>query len=149
MSWTRDDYKRMIGLKGRRKGKKRKKMSGRGLGTKDALAGALLLGRMMSKKNRNAKQRSAIIDTMDNSQMKQFGRVMKSFISSKYKMPRQYLKKLKRDRHFVTAMMDPRVPLATKKKILSQKGGFIPAILPAILKTVAAPLLGNIVSKIF
>lgn len=123
-----------------------KKSAGKLSGT--PMANALFLARMVSKKNRNARQRKAIIDTMDRSQMNQFGQVMKKFMKSDYKMPRKDLNRLKKDRAFVSALMDSRVPLETKKKILRQKGGFL-GILPAVLKTVAAPILGSIASKLF
>lgn len=115
------------------------------------LTNALFLARMLTKKNRNAKQRNAIIDTMDNNQMNQFARVVKQFMSSDYKMPAKHMKRLQKDNKFVRALINPKVPLSTRKQILqqSQRGGFIGAVLPMLLKSVAAPLLGSVAGKLF
>lgn len=145
--WSREDYKKMIGLKGKKaKRKRRVKMSGGAALSLPTMNDAVLLARMLTKKNRNAKQRNAIIDTMDNAQMNQFGKMVKQFMSSDYKMPAKHLKRLQRDNKFVKALMDPRVPLVTRKKILqqTQKGGFLGAVLPMLLKSVAAPILGKL-----
>ena len=153
MNLTREDYKAMIGLKKRAKSKRKRKsgvrMAGGYMPGGNVMANALFLARMLTKKNQNAKQRDAIVNTMDNKQMNQLSKVFKTFWKSNQQMPKKHLKRLQKDRRFVEAMMNPKIPLGIKKKILTQKGGILGALLPMVLKSVAAPILGGIAGKLF
>jgi len=55
-------------------------------------------------------------------------------------------KKLKRHAKSIRTLGDPRVNLRNKKKLLNQKGGFLPALLAPILST-AVGLIGGLLNR--
>ena len=82
--WTREDYARMIGLSGASKKKLKKK---KGIYIKGgARIEGLMLAKLIGQKNRNKSQRKALISTMNNTQLKGVGRILRSFMNSKYKL---------------------------------------------------------------
>ena len=54
---------------------------------------------------------------------------------------------LSTNQEFVKAVVENKVPIATKKKIFKQKGGILPMLLPFAAKA-ALPLAGSILSGI-
>ena len=153
---TRKDYARMIAgsKKGRRSGKRRhSRQLGRrrrkrvGKLTGGVMIPDLLLANLISRDNRNAIQRQALIDTMNMQQMRRIGRVVRGFLNSRYKMSNKQLKALAKNRDFVMALVNRNVPLTTKKQVLKQKGGFLGALLPLATSVLAKPLT-SLIGKI-
>lgn len=148
--WTRADYARMINMdtartrrhRGKRAGGSGRRMRGGMLGP--ILRDGVLLSHLMSSKNKNARQRAAIIDTLSPVQMKSVGRAVGAFLNSEYKLPKARIKQLIRDKQFVEAIMRGKGPLETRKKILKQKGGILPALLPLAVKTLGPMVLGSL-----
>lgn len=130
-TWTRNDYMRMIGLEKKRKKKPKKK--------DNSLAEAIMLSKLVGNSNRNKAQRLAVIDSLNSRQMVGMGRLVKIFIKSKYPLPENKIKQLVRDKKFISAFFDNKVPVDTRKRILSQKGGVLGFVLP-----LAANLLGGL-----
>ena len=162
--YSREDYARMIGIKRKKKkgkgiskrrrnqrGGKRKKNKKVKIKGSPSLYLGLVLGKMLSKKNPNSKQRNAILDTMNGSQMKAVTGVIRRFIASKEteSLPKKQLKQLAKDQKFINALIHEKTPLNIKKDILGQKGGFITNLLPTIMKTIGHTLLGGIAGKLF
>lgn len=145
---TREDYKKLIMGKSKKsrgrklKSKKSKKMRG-GLIIPD-----LLLAKLISSENRNRMQRQAVIDSMNKVQMAKIGRVIRKFVNSQYNLSPSQLKALTKNRAFLKALMTDKVPLETKKRILTQKGGFLGALLPIAVNAIAGPVAG-LLKKIF
>lgn len=150
---TRGDFARMIGLKKAKKQKRKRKTKQTGSGKlSPALMTGLVLGRMLSNKNKNVKMKKAIVDTMNGGQMNAITGVVKKFVDKRHStsgLPKKYLTRLADDTKFVNALLRAKTPLNIKKKILTQEGGFIAALLPTILKTVGTTLLGGIAEKLF
>ena len=152
---TRKDYARMIAgsKKSRRSGKRRQsKQLGRKKRRVGKLTGGvmipdLLLANLISRDNRNAIQRQALIDTMNMQQMRRIGRVVRGFLNSRYKMSNKQLRALAKNRDFVMALVNRNVPLTTKKQVLKQKGGFLGALLPLATSVLAKPLT-SLIGKI-
>lgn len=55
--------------------------------------------------------------------------------------------RLKRHRGKLRQLVSPRTTLAKKRKILGQRGGFLPALLPLLISTVG-PLVGGIAKAV-
>lgn len=87
------------------------------------------------------KQRHAVIDTMNNGQMKAVGTLVKSFLNNKIPVNDKALKKLKKDRKYLYGLINKKSTNSNKKKILKQKGGAIIApILGALLPALVGPI---------
>ena len=154
---TRKDYENLIitekGLKKKKtvKGKKKAHCApmrgggGGGVKRKDPFLKNIHLFGMISNKNANAKQRQALVESMNNSQLGAIKNVTKKFLASDYVVPAPVLKRLVKDRDLLYELIGKKTPVTRQKSILNQTGGFIHALLPLALKA-AAPLLGNLLS---
>ena len=153
-TWTRRDYIEAIGMNNRRK-RSTPKRRRRALGTRHVLTGkhgklleAALLSKMIgSKKNRA--QKMAVIDSLDNTQMKGMGNLFKMFMKTRYPLPNQKIKQLVRDKKFISSFIDHRIPVATRRLLLKQKGGILGAILPIAGRLIGSSILGPLLGKIF
>ena len=145
---TRKDYERIIGIA---KGGVKKRPS-RNKGKRGGQRGGItmpdiLLAKMISNDNKNKLQREAIIDTMNESQMKRMSKMVKLFLESRTELPPKTINMLSANQEFVKAIVKNKVPIAMKKKIFKQKEGILPMLLPFAAK-VALPLAGLILSGI-
>ena len=147
---TRSDYKELIGLKaGRGKRKKWGKRSVKGGGkTRSHLPEAMMLAHMMSKTNKNAKQRKAIIDSLNATQMRDVGHLVRGVLNVRRKLPEKQINQLIRDRKFIDAIVKGKGALSTRKKILSDQRGGFPGILFPLAAQLAAPVIGEL-GKLF
>ena len=128
---SRKDYQNLIGIANEKKkprAKRRRKTNQRG----GITVPDLLLAKMISNDNRNQLQRDAMIDTMNKSQVRRMGKLVKL---------------LSKNQEFVKAITENKVPVSTKKRIFKQKGGILPMLLPFAAKA-AAPLAGSLLSGI-
>ena len=146
---TRKDYEALMYGDG---GKRRRRRSHRGGGavTRGGRISpeTFMLAHLMSKANKNAKQRKAVVDSMNASQMKHVGRLVRGVLNTRRKLPKKQLRQLIRDRNFIDALVKGKGSLDTRKKILKdQRGGFIGALLP-IAASLAAPAIQTL-GKIF
>ena len=74
---TRSDYEELIGLKGGWGKRRWRKRSVKGGGKMmNHLPEAMMLAHMMSKTNKNAKQRKAIVDSLNATQMQDVGHLV-------------------------------------------------------------------------
>ena len=138
--WTRADYQAMIGLKKKTKrdmNKMRRKLN------KSHLQ-SVMLANLLGKNNKNAQQRRAIASTLSKSQMNGMGIIWKKFLTSQYPLPNRQIKQLIRDKKLIDSFFNARIPTETRRKILTQKGGILPFLLPLAAKAVVGPLLGKI-----
>ena len=139
--WTQSDYEAMIGLKK----KKRKGNLKRGKLNKSHLQSAILAN-LMGNNNKNVPQRRAIASTLSKSQMNGMGIIWKKFLTSQYPLPNRQIKQLIRDKKLIDSFFNARIPTETRRKILTQKGGILPFLLPLTAKAVVGPLLGKLLS---
>ena len=143
---TRSNYEELIGLKGGRG--KRKKRSVKGGGKTSHLPEAMMLAHMMSKTNKNAKQRKAIIDSLNATQMRDVGHLVRGVLNVRRKLPEKQINQLIRDRKFIDAIVKGKGALSTRKKILSDQRGGFPGILFPLAAQLAAPVIGQL-GKLF
>lgn len=80
--------------------------------------------------------------------MNGIGKAFGKFLSLKKQLPRNKLKQLIRDQHLVEAVIKGYGPLSSRKQYLNQKGGFLPAILPLVAKTLGPSLVAPLIGKI-
>ena len=103
------------------------------------LVEAILLSQMIANKKKKSKQRNAIIDSLNNRQIKCIGQVLGKVMVSKKKkkLPIAKMRQLIRDRKFINAIVSGQGSLLTRKKILKQQGGFLSILggllLPALM----------------
>ena len=150
MKWSRLDYEAMIELRDerqKRKKKKRQKKKSMGgvLPMTKALLHSMMLAKLLGRDNKNAQQKRAIAATLTKSNMNGMGRLWKTFLNSKYPLPRKQIKQLIRDKKLINSFFDARIPLDTRRRIVAQEGGFLGFLLPLMSK-VAAPLVGKLLS---
>ena len=134
------DYEAMIGLK-----KKRKRKGNLKKLNKSHLQSAVLAN-LMGNNNKNVPQRRAIASTLSKSQMNGMGVIWKKFLTSQYPLPNRQIKQLIRDKKLIDSFFNARIPTETRRKILTQKGGILPFLLPLAAKAVVGPLLGKLLS---
>ena len=67
--------------------------------------GAMMLAHMMSKMSKNAKQRKAIIDSLNATQMRDVGHLMRGVPNVCRKLPKKQINQLIRDRKFIDAIV--------------------------------------------
>ena len=147
---TRSDYEELIGLKaGRGKRKKWGKRSLKGGGkTRSHLPEAMMLAHMMSKTNKNAKQRKAIVDSLNATQMRDVGHLVRGVLNVRRKLPEKQINQLIRNRKFIDAIVKGKGALSTRKKILSDQRGGFPGILFPLAAQLAALVIGEL-GKLF
>ena len=105
--WAKSDYQKML--------PKKKKKSGKWF--KDNLH---VFG-MLSKTNKNKKQREAVIDLMNKNQVNGVKKLADQFLKARYSVPTLQLKKLKKDRNFIQSIASSTTPWNSKKEIIKQK----------------------------
>ena len=142
---TRKDYEKMI-FSGTSAPGKRGRVSKRQKG--GIMVDDLVLAKMIGQNNRNARQRRAIAETMNNSQIRKLGYIIRDFLNSNYKLTGDQIKKLTRNKKFISALINPKVPSHLKKEIYVQKGGFLGALLPIAAKVLGPVLLGPLAKKL-
>lgn len=153
---TETDYKKLIKM-----GKSKKKMRGGGRnlqndedssenqkiklprGVSQKLAKNIHFIGLLGSKNPNKKQKKALLDTINKTQINAIGELTGNLLNGRYNVPKSVLKKLSKDKDSLYALADKKKPISKKKKILEQKGGFLGALLPLL------PLALPILKKIF
>lgn len=105
----------------------------------------VMLSQMLAR--RKGKSRHALIDGLTNSQMNGIGKAFGKFLRLQKKLPDKRIKQLIRDQQLVNAIVQGHGPLRTRKKILKQKGGFLPAILPMAAKMLGPMLLPGLMKN--
>ena len=88
---------------------------------------------VLDKTNKNVKQRNKLINSLSEHQMKGVEHLANNFLQKKYNTKGINLNKLKKDRKFIYNLAKAGTSLATKKKILKQKGGILHMLLPLAL----------------
>ena len=107
-----------------------------------------MLVHMMSKTNKNAKQRKAIVDSLNATQMQDVGHLVRGVLNVHHKLPEKQINQLIRDRKFIDAIVKGKGALSTRKKILSDQRGGFPGILFPLAAQLAAPVIGQL-GKLF
>ena len=95
---------------------------------------------LLTKCIKNKIRRNYLIDFANKDELKAISEVMLNVLSGNIKLTPKILRKLKRERHYIRKLTHKKIPDIQKKRILKQKGGFLPLILP---------LVGTVLSKIF
>ena len=83
-------------------------------------------------KCKDNKQRSQLIDYANKDELKALSEIMLNVLSGNIKLTPKILKKLKRDRAKIRTLVAKGTSDTRKKKILKQKGGILPIILPLV-----------------
>lgn len=105
------------------------------------------LWELVGSRNSNTKQRTAIINKMSKNQFDDIAKLLRAFMSGRFPVSSDVLQKLKRDRKYLYSLAEKRTPVKVKRKILRQKGGFLPLLAP-LIASVVPPLVGGIVDAV-
>ena len=93
------------------------------------------------------KQRRAILATCDNKLLLALCEILSNVLSGTIKLSPSVKSKLKKFGTLIRKVADKKVKNSVKKKILVQKGGFLPLVLAPAL-SLAATLLGEVITKL-
>lgn len=157
-STTREEWKTKIfgGDNEEQKGegaKKLTKLSSEEIKIKQILP---LLCMLCEDIHENETQRHAIIDHMNDKQLNQIKDYMNDFLQEKFKLPNELKRKIKKDKEFVYKLASEKIDNEEKKRVLKQKGGFLPlAALAAtplfglLSSTILQPVIKGAVDKLF
>ena len=152
---TKEDYKRMLTSKGKKKYERRPPPSTRGGRNidMDRIKKHLPYFVALLKYVKNKKQKNALIDEMTNSQLKTVKHMVQCFLNHKIQVPEKDLKSMKRDKSYLYGLVRNDVApylkkKIIKKKIVKQKGGFLGALIGAIAPAVIGPVVKGL-GKIF
>ena len=74
---------------------------------------ALMFVHMMSKTNKNARQRKAIVDSVNATQMRDVGHLVRGVLNVHGKLPKKLINQLIRDRKFIDAIVRGKGELST------------------------------------
>ena len=69
-------------------------------------------------------------------------------MKSPYQLDNKQINMLSKNREYMRGLTNGRVPLEVRKKIITQKGGFIAGLLPLAAKVLAPTILGSIAGKL-
>lgn len=83
---------------------------------------------------------------MNKDQVKAICECVDNVLSGNIPIDSTTIKKLRRRRKALTAIRNKNIPLAEKKQLINQTGGFLPALLVPVLAT-AASFLGDIIGR--
>lgn len=108
-----------------------------------------LLSILAAKKKANSQFNKRIIDSLNSSQMGDVQKIVSNFLKGRYTLPSLQLKRLAADKKYIYQIANSKVPMNVKKRILKQKGGFLPALIPLAAKTLGPVILGAAVKKVF
>ena len=97
----------------------------------------------MITNNKNVKQRKALIETMNKRQMKGVEKYVGQFLHGRIKIPPGTLKGLKKNKKFIYQLLNKKVPIHEKQKILIQRGGAIQSLAKLGFKALLPSLLGG------
>lgn len=147
---TRDDYLKLIQdvsqkdnlvlpPRKKRQSPRLRKMRGGGGGNNKLFKKNLYLYGLIGQ-NSNKAQRRALIDSMNQSQMRGVQHLISDFLKKKYEVPTKILKKLRRDRRYIYDLLNNDLPIENHKEILKQRGGFISSLIP-LAGALASPML--------
>lgn len=127
--------------------KKKKSAQKKKKGTKYSFKKNVALWQLISPKNKNKQQREVLIQSLNKTQMNDISRLLKAFMSRKLPVSSGVISKLKKDKQFLYCLANCATPLDKRKEIVRQKGGFLPLLLPMLLKgavgAIGAGLLGG------
>lgn len=161
---SRADYERMVfGEQVEVKKKKRKKrQGGAGLvvdapvkrclvphavnGNSCGLAQNMSAVDVLAIKKLRKDLRSAVIKKLNRSEIDAVMELVQKFLGTRVPIDPESRRKLRRHRKHMLTLADPRASMKSKKEVLSQRGGIIPAILP-IVAAAMGPLVGSIMGK--
>lgn len=89
------------------------------------------------------KQKKALINTLSTEQIKTIGHMINNFLDRRIPVTEEAMKRLNKDKKYLYGLVSKKVPVKTKKKILTQKGGgilgpilagLIPSVVPLARK---------------
>lgn len=92
------------------------------------------LWQLISPTNKNRQQRETLIQSLNKGQLDDISRMLRAFMNGKFKVTDGVIKKLKKDKQFLYCLADCKTPIEERKDIVRQKGGFLPFLLPLLIK---------------
>lgn len=93
-------------------------------------------------KDANPKMRNAILNNCDSTSIKSICEIALNVLNGNYPLTPSQIQRLRGYKNKMRSLACSKTTLCSKKKILKQKGGF----LPTLLSTVLSGLLGKILS---
>jgi len=94
--------------------------------------------RLHALKEARPKLRRAIIENSDKELLNSISECSLNVLKGTVKLSDRKKRKLRKFKHQLRTIVDKRVPLARKKKLIIQRGGFIVSHLTAVLPALAA-----------
>ena len=86
------------------------------------------------------KKRTAVASKLKHNQLNVISQFMRAFLEKKYNFDKKQLHKIRSDKEYIRQLAHGKLTNNQKREILSQRGGF----LPAVARMVAKPLIGAI-----
>ncbi len=108
------------------------------------------LWELIGPHNRNDKQRVSVIKKMNKSQFNDIAKLLSAFMSGLFPVSDSVVSKLKRDKKYLYALVSKGTPLNVKRKVLHQRGGFLPLLAAALAPALGAlpDVIGGIVRAV-
>lgn len=91
----------------------------------------------------NSKQRKALLQKSDNKLVRHICECALNVLVGNVPLDKRHKSKLRKHASILRTLAEPRVSLCKKKKLIIQRGGFLPALLAPIIGTVLASLIGK------
>lgn len=98
----------------------------------------------------NCKMRSAILKNCDDKLIHSICEMIQNVMIGNVPLDKKkltHLKKYKKEMRLIKSYNDKKKPIGLKRKLLVQRGGFIPNIIAAILSSAVGALINHFTSK--
>jgi hypothetical protein len=94
-------------------------------------------------KNAKPQARRALLSSADDEIVKAIVECALNTLNGNHKLTKEEKSKLKKYKSRLRALIDPKISLKSKRKLLVQKGGFIFSLLASVLSGVIGSLISN------
>jgi len=91
----------------------------------------------MLARTKDKKRRKTLIEIANSSEIKAISECILNFLSGRIKVPQSYLASAQAHKNSMRLIANRRPSIKEKKKVLIEKGDFLPKFLPFALKTIS------------
>lgn len=100
---------------------------------------------LLSLKNSSAEQRKFILKKASPDLIQTIADICYNIVRGNIDLPENKQKALRKHKRAIRRLADKKIKIITKRREILQKGGFLPALLPAL--SIAASIIGGILAK--
>lgn len=98
-------------------------------------------------KNPNKKIRNSILKSCDDDVIKTLVEIAINTLNGNNKISKKNLKFLKKHKNVIRCLISTKSSLKAKRRILLQRGGFLPVLIGTVLSGIIGKLIGNYQAK--